>query len=243
MEESQNTQKIDKGFDVTKSLYERGEAGEEQQQTEIPYRNPAIERVSPFGYTSYHDGDSVRVGKDVYQAGPYISDEAYRYAGAPMKIESRTMEDPAYSNALLDQQIAQESYGVTNIVSHAGAKGLTQFNDVTWAEAKRLGFINDDDNQFDPGPALKAQKMYMQHLYNSPNIKKAGTREERFRRMLAAYNNGITNVNRLINDYGNEWYKYIPKQTTEYIDKILTGLRERTYSGEYTPVYNRNFNH
>jgi soluble lytic murein transglycosylase-like protein len=183
----------------------------------------------------------VQIGDRVYEAGQWIDDSDVRYVGNAMKIQKPYFSDDAFFNAVLDSQINKESLGVQNIVSHAGAKGLAQFMDGTWADMVRRGVVSEEDSPFDPRASLKAQKAYMQWIYDRPYIANARTAEERLNRTLAAYNTGVGTVRNLIRKHGKRWTDYLPKETKDYLRSITDDLQQRTLSGEYTPVYNRQF--
>lgn len=107
------------------------------------------------------------------------------------------------------KQMLAESAGNPNAVSHAGAKGLYQFMDATWEQYKPSA----EASPFDPKASEKARDKYMTHLSSL-----FGGNQ---RMALAAYNWGEGNVQKAIKEHGNEWERYIPKETKGYLKKIL----------------------
>jgi hypothetical protein len=99
---------------------------------------------------------------------------------------------------------AETSWGMNNRASSAGAKGNFQMLDGT---AKQYGvqigsFLSESDG---------AARMYRDLLKgNGGNLDKA----------LAAYNWGQGNLNKDIKAHGDDWLKFAPKQTQDYIEKI-----------------------
>ena len=180
------------------------------------------------------------VGKSAYDfAGDWKDDSGVRYTGNEMKIGNQAYEDEAFRNALLDAQIYAESFGIPNIVSHSGAQGLAQFMPITWKTAQQFGWVDWGADPTDPAQALKAQRKYMDYLYNKPYVASAPDRIERLRRTVAAYNMGHGNLYKRLRDYGSDWENHIPDETKQYLEKIFNYLNEKTQTGNYTPVYIR----
>lgn len=101
-------------------------------------------------------------------------------------------------------QAMQESAMDPKAVSHAGARGLTQFMPATWLEitGKKKGWRN-------PEKAIKAQVKYMEQLYKyfDKNLDKA----------IAAYNAGMGRIKRL----GENWKDEMPQETKTYLSRIV----------------------
>jgi hypothetical protein len=110
---------------------------------------------------------------------------------------------------------AETSWGANNRTSSAGAKGNFQMLDGT---AKQYGvqigsFLSESDG---------AARMYRDLLKgNGGNLDKA----------LAAYNWGQGNLNKDIKAHGDDWLKFAPKQTQDYIEKIDPRYRKLAQGG------------
>jgi hypothetical protein len=110
---------------------------------------------------------------------------------------------------------AETSWGANNRTSSAGAKGNFQMLDGT---AKQYGvqissFLSESDG---------AARMYRDLLKgNGGNLDKA----------LAAYNWGQGNLNKDIKAHGDDWLKFAPKATQDYIAKIDPRYRKGAQDG------------
>jgi len=197
-----------------------------------------FETAEGVSYT-LNDDNTVQIGNSKYQYGEHYDDTPYRYAGEPLRINSISMEDDGFLNALLDAQIKQESYGIPGIKSGAGAGGLGQFTDIGWNEALRQGWVSKEDSRYDPGASLRAQKGMMKYLYNTKAIANAPSVKERVARTLAAYNWGIGRVEKALKKYDSDWRNHIPEETSTYLENIFSDLGQRIKPGEYTPIYIR----
>jgi soluble lytic murein transglycosylase len=97
--------------------------------------------------------------------------------------------------------------------SWAGAKGLAQFMDSTWAEwAKKLALPNADVRN--PEHAIMVQAHYMTWL-----LSRTGAIEY----ALAAYNWGIANVLKVLKNANMtqaDWIAQIPAETRVYIQRV-----------------------
>lgn len=112
---------------------------------------------------------------------------------------------------LLKAQVRAESNFNPNAVSPAGAKGLAQFMAPTWTE------WGNGNSPYNPEASIEAQAKYMRWLFDQfPNQE---------RQVLAAYNFGIGNVKRLLKEKGWEWFGHLPKETQDYVPRIL-GFRD-----------------
>lgn len=130
----------------------------------------------------------------------------------------------------IKQAYAESSFNPTR-KSGAGAKGLTQFTDITIEELKRLKLIDDTFDINDNAQAVKAQKLYMDNLYNRPWINKSNqTDDVRLAKTLASYNWGPDNAfdyltsqkKKGVDIYQSmDWIENLPKETKEYIEMIL----------------------
>lgn len=113
-------------------------------------------------------------------------------------------------------QIMQESGGSTAAVSKKGAKGVSQFMPET---AAQYGVDVTDDRS-----SINGQARYMQYL-----LKLFGGD---YQKALAGYNWGEGNLQNAIKKYGAMWLNYAPKETQQYVAKILTNAGASAVSGE-----------
>ncbi len=122
---------------------------------------------------------------------------------------------------LLKAQARAESNFNSEAESPAGAKGLTQFMDPTWAEWGAGG------SQFNPEHAISAQARYMKYLldYFDRETEQA----------LAAYNWGMGNVRKAVVAHGAGFLEVAPQETQDYVAKILK-FRDEYYIGKIAKV-------
>jgi hypothetical protein len=117
--------------------------------------------------------------------------------------------------ALLAAQAWAESGFNPMAQSHAGAKGMMQFMDKTWAQ------FGQGKSVWDPAASLDAAVRYLQYIqdYLGPDL--ASPTEL----ALASYNWGQGNVLKLIKRTGRTDWPYVrafvPAETRDYVDKIL----------------------
>lgn len=117
---------------------------------------------------------------------------------------------------IMAAQVMQESGGRTNVVSSAGAKGVSQFMDET---AKRYNVnVNDDAS------SIRGQANYMSDL-----LKQFGGD---YRKALAGYNWGEGNVQKAIDKWGTNWLEHAPKETRNYVADILANAGVAASTGE-----------
>lgn len=110
---------------------------------------------------------------------------------------------------LLARLLKAESSYLTSIItgarkSSAGAIGIAQFMPATAAEWKV--------DPYDPLSSIAGAARYLKWLYSQ-----LGT----WTQAVAAYNHGIGNVRSKVRTYGTEWTTYLPKETRDYIGKII----------------------
>ena len=143
-------------------------------------------------------------------------------------------EEMTHGDILL-RQAFKESRFDPKAVSHKGAKGLTQIMPSALEDyIKNTGKDPKKINLNDPKTSIDIQVYVMKNLYNSNfiNIKGKGqTKKVRLAKTLAAYNYGRGNLSKLLNRLKEEgkvdiyksldWTKELPKETSDYIDKIL----------------------
>lgn len=121
---------------------------------------------------------------------------------------------------LLEKQAIAESGLDPDAVSPVGAKGLTQFMDVTWKEWEVNEFgpaipPNRHVSVFDPEDAIRAQADVMGWLL--------GVWEGDARKSLASYNFGLGNVRKTIEKHGDRWEEFLPLETKQYLGRIFHG--------------------
>lgn len=104
-------------------------------------------------------------------------------------------------------QIQRESNWNPDICSSAGACGLAQFMPGT---ARDYGLTD----RTDPEASMDAWGRYMRDLLRmfSGDYAKA----------LAGYNWGQGNVQKAVRNYGEAWRNHLPKETTDYLNYILS---------------------
>ena len=118
-----------------------------------------------------------------------------------------------YDAALLAAQASTESGFNPDAVSPAGAKGLMQFMDATWAEWGQ-------GSPFDPSASLDAGVRYMKSL-----LARYANAAEPVSLALAAYNAGMGTVDKAISRTGRtDWAgveSALPAETRAYVPRIL----------------------
>ncbi len=102
-----------------------------------------------------------------------------------------------------------ESGGNPNAVSPKGARGAFQFMPGT---ARQYGLTNP----FDPVASARAAGRFFHDLlkHYGGNLTKA----------VAAYNWGSGNLDRDIRQHGAAWRNFLPKETSDYIDRVAGAL-------------------
>ena len=150
-----------------------------------------------------------------------------------------TEPDPPTYEELLIRQLFKESSFNPKAVSPKGARGLAQITPITEKELRRKGFIGEDFDPFKPKDAIQAQRAYMDDLMSRSWNK--GSQEVKQAKALAAYNFGPSATVRVLNKareagvdiYSSlDWVDMLPKETSDYIDKILVGDNE-DFEAEY----------
>ena len=133
----------------------------------------------------------------------------YTSTGEPIPEDIRTYIKEASEKTGVDPyriaaRIETESNWNPKAVSQAGAKGLMQFMDNTWKEVGQ-------GDVFDPRANILAGAEYIKQTEDWAGGDKALAD--------AYYNYGKGNVDKLRGKYGNDYYKYLPKETKDYIKK------------------------
>lgn len=128
-------------------------------------------------------------------------------ASAPYrKLIERISSYHAFPSGLLGNLVQKESRFNPKAVSPAGAVGLVQ-----------LMPIHDTVDREDPVASLQYGAKYLAEMH-----KRFGNWEE----ALAAYNWGPTNVARAKRKYGDDWLKYAPAETQDYVATLRPAKTE-----------------
>ncbi|HVY15949.1 MAG TPA: lytic transglycosylase domain-containing protein [Rhodopila sp.] len=164
-----------------------------------------------FGWKSGASSDSPSPGRSGSGSGAwnYVTPGAYRPGRSLfMPATFRTGGSGGLPAGLLDRVAWVESHNNPNAVSPAGAKGLFQFMDSTWAQYGH-------GSVFDPVQSRAAAGRYFRDLLSrfNGNIEQA----------VAAYNWGPGNVMNDLATYGQNWRAHLPQETQRYIGSVLGG--------------------
>lgn len=131
---------------------------------------------------------------------------------------------------LLLRQAYKESTFNPKAVSPAGYKGLTQIGDQIIQDFNKAVDKNRKIDPFNPQDAIDVQKYSMNELYNASFNQKPQDDKVRIAKTLAAYNWGRGNLVNFLNRQKKkgidiydsmDWMSDLPKETREYIQKIL----------------------
>ncbi len=130
-----------------------------------------------------------------------ISDRVRSFEPDVRRAAAGTGVDPT----VLLAQIQAESGGDPSAVSPKGATGLSQFMPDT---ATRYGV-----NPSDPQSSIAGQAQYMRDLLKMF--------DGDYAKAVAGYNWGEGNVQRAIKRFGDNWLSRAPKETRDYVGKVL----------------------
>lgn len=111
--------------------------------------------------------------------------------------------------------VQSENGGNPNAVSPKGARGLMQVMPAT-ARDPGFGIQPSSGSQQDDIRVGREYLATMQRRYGGDLPK-----------MWAAYNAGPGRVDALIQKYGDNWLRYAPKETQDYVRKNLRALGEQ----------------
>ncbi|CDY79481.1 hypothetical protein BGLT_02262 [Caballeronia glathei] len=109
--------------------------------------------------------------------------------------------------SMIDAQYTVESSRGKKLLSKKGAMGPMQFMKATWDEWGH----GDVNNLHDAQDAARRYDTFLLKRYNGDN-----------RKALAAYNWGMGHLDKDIAAHGANWEKFAPKETQDYINKIVT---------------------
>lgn len=132
-----------------------------------------------------------------------VSDAVRRYQPVVETAASAAGVDPRVMLA----QLQAESGGNPNAVSPKGAAGIAQFMPDTATRYK----VNPND----PESSIRGQAAYMRDLLEMF--------DGDYAKALAGYNWGEGNVQKAVRKYGASWLERAPKETKDYVGKILGG--------------------
>ena len=104
---------------------------------------------------------------------------------------------------------AESAHGHDLSTSRAGAAGWMQITPDAWHDFATGGQTNPMDRK-QSWEVAKNELSHYSQMFNN-NIPE----------MLAAYNWGPANVQRVLRQYGANWRSHLPKETTDYLNKIL----------------------
>lgn len=171
-------------------------------------------------------------------SGYYFLSSKYNSDITPITVKLDDWED---LKLLYDTQVRFESNYDPNAVSYAGAVGLSQMMAPTFQMAKDRGWVKDlDAKRTDPVASLQAQTGTMNYLLNRSFVQAANGSEEQLARALGSYQWGEGNVMKAIKRATeqtgdpNQWIRYAPSSTQEYMFDIISTFSERKRSG-YKP--------
>ena len=119
--------------------------------------------------------------------------------------------------ALIQQESGSKQFGPDGlpITSSAGAIGIAQVMPNTAKEAASLAGVPFDEYKY------KNDSNYNQTIgraYLDNQMKRFGGDKAK---ALAAYNAGPSRTARTIEKYGDDWLKYMPKETIDYVQRII----------------------
>lgn len=148
------------------------------------------------------------------------------------------------SDMLLLKQAWQESSFRPKIKNRLGFMGLGQVGKATIKDYKKAKKLKSFD-PYDIKQAKDIQKWYMNDLYNSSFANNPNQSEEvRMAKALSAYNYGRGNLVNILSaekkkgtDIYNslEWTKKLPKETRQYLDRILL-KKDEQFNKEFDSV-------
>ena len=153
----------------------------------------------------------------------YIAKNSVPFTVAP--------EAPIDENEIVKRQAWAESAGNDKARSPKGAKGRYQIIPSTLREyqAKTKNY----GNIFDPKYNRRVRDWEFNRYKNTETVNMGNpTDSVKMGRRLAAYNYGLTNVNRLISELNKkgintttnfDWLDHFPKETRDYVNFVLRG--------------------
>jgi soluble lytic murein transglycosylase-like protein len=176
----------------------------------------AIDSIFDSELRKWFSDDAPENGLDVRQQAPD--------APTPRGLKPRGTVDRAEADArltqleqryslppgILDAVWLAESRRGQDLKSRAGAEGHFQFMPDT---AKELGIKNVYDfTESSDGAARYLNALAERFQYD-------------YAKALASYNWGIGRVQNAVKKYGEDWLRHAPKETREYVDKVLRGVK------------------
>ena len=129
-------------------------------------------------------------------------------------------EIPTNSKIDINKIISIESHGRSNAVSNKGARGIMQIMPDTWNElVKKMGksYATADIN--DPIKNKEVGTYYLN--IEIPKLLKSANIPVNTKTILAAYNWGVGNLKNSWQKHGENWDKFAPLETKNYIYKYF----------------------
>jgi soluble lytic murein transglycosylase-like protein len=112
----------------------------------------------------------------------------------------------------------ESSYNPNAVNKRTGARGLCQIMKNTWYECTKKLKVNWSFNEsFNPVKNVKIGNYYIN--IRIPEMLKYYNIPDTVNNRLVCYNYGIGNLNKLYKKYKNNYIKYLPKETKNYIKK------------------------
>lgn len=140
-------------------------------------------------------------------------------------------EAPIDENELAKRQAWAESVGNDRAVSHTGAKGRYQIMPGTLREYQAK--TKDYGDIFNPEYNRRVRDWEFSRYKNSETVNMGNpTDSVKMGRRLAAYNYGLSNVNKTLTKLNKEgintttnfdWLNHFPKETRDYVNFVLRG--------------------
>lgn len=159
-----------------------------------------------------YDGKIVRVPKGTRKADVIRRYYMNKYAPLVAEMENKHGIPASLFMRLLDRESAFNP----RARSKAGAVGIAQLMPI---HRKKV-------NPLDPKASITYATKYL-----GDHFKRFGSWEK----ALAAYNWGQGNLSEAINKYGDEWIKYAPKETREYVEALGRYIEPKVSSGPVNP--------
>jgi len=150
------------------------------------------------------------------------------------------------TDSIYNRQIFTESRYKSDAVSPAGATSIAQIMPNTFKDGLKKGYVPKgtkyEDLAKNDNLALQFRDSYMSDLLTRDWNK--GTDKVKMAKALAAYNLGPTGMLRILKKSKNtkdiynslDWVEDLPKETREYVNKILIGGDE-DFESEYKRLY------
>ena len=185
-----------------------------------PIQNPSSSYVSQEPNT---DIDSIeRDAQPLTTTTPsYIPKKHNKLQPSTFSTPNSSQVNP--SNIDIRKIIKIESRGNPNAESPVGAKGIMQIMPNTWDElVRKMGKSYTRADMNDPKKNEEVGTYYFN--VEIPKLLKSAGLPVNTKTILAAYNWGVGNLKHSYKKHGEDWVKFAPKETKNYIIKyFMTG--------------------